>query len=62
LVVFSQLPQQHQIHLFQLSALSKPSSYTEASKHQGWLEAMQKEISALKANKTWELVHLPPGK
>ena len=62
LVAFSQLPPQHQAHLSHLSTVSEPHSYAEASMHQGWLEAMNKEISALEANNTWDLVYLPPGK
>lgn len=30
--------------------------------HPGWQEAMTKEIDALLANETWDVVPLPPGK
>ena len=43
LVAFSQLPPQHQVHLSQLSTILEPNSYAEASRNQGWLEAMNKE-------------------
>lgn len=42
--------------------MHEPSSYKEAARASEWQEAMQKEISVLTTNKTWELVELPPGK
>lgn len=42
--------------------IAEPDTYAEASKHQGWREAMQKELRALEDNKTWVLTELPPGK
>ena len=40
----------------------EPTTYEEAAKHPGWVEAMNKEINALQINNTWELVSLPPKK
>jgi len=40
----------------------EPHSYLKAVSDPGWREAMDKEIEALNANNTWELVSLPPGK
>jgi len=40
----------------------EPHTYLEASQHAGWQAAMDKEIEALIANETWELVPLPAGK
>jgi len=37
-------------------------SYEQAVKHPGWIEAMNKEISALQLDNTWEVVDLPPNK
>ncbi|GJY91534.1 retrovirus-related pol polyprotein from transposon TNT 1-94 [Tanacetum coccineum] len=50
----------HFIH--NLNKSVKPHTYTQASKDQKWVEAMQKELQALKANKTWELILLPHDK
>lgn len=38
------------------------SSFEEAVMIPEWQEAMQKEITALIANETWELVQLPSSK
>ncbi|GKB56175.1 putative RNA-directed DNA polymerase, partial [Tanacetum coccineum] len=40
----------------------EPHTYFQASKDPKWIEAMAKEIKALKDNKTWILTQLPPGK
>jgi len=45
-----------------LSSVSIPKSLAEALSHPGWRAAMAEEMSALHANGTWELVHLPRGK
>nr|XP_016500415.1 PREDICTED: uncharacterized protein LOC107818870 [Nicotiana tabacum] len=45
-----------------LSNIQEPSSYTQATLHPGWQEAMTKEIAALEFNKTWEILELPPGR
>lgn len=45
-----------------LSNLFEPKTFKEASSHPIWIEAMQKEIATLTANKTWDLVSLPKGK
>ena len=42
--------------------ISKPHTYTEASQHPGWQQAMNKEIQAFLDNDTWEVVPLPTGK
>ena len=44
------------------SSFSEPKSFTEASSHPQWVDAMKAEISALEANHTWSIVDLPPGK
>lgn len=45
-----------------LCTISEANSYLEASHKPEWQEAMRKELDALKFNKTWELVPLPPIK
>jgi len=42
--------------------VTEPSSYAEAIQSPGWKDAMDKEITALLANETWEVVSLPHGK
>ncbi|GJU56632.1 retrovirus-related pol polyprotein from transposon RE1 [Tanacetum coccineum] len=38
---------------------TEPTSYQDACKSLEWVEAMEKELSALELNKTWELTELP---
>jgi len=40
----------------------EPTTYEQATKHPGWIEAMNKEINALQINNTWDVVSLPPKK
>lgn len=61
LVSFSDLPTSLKALLIQTSHITEPVSYFEASQHQGWFEAMQKELDALILNQTWEMVSLPKG-
>jgi len=56
------LPPEHMICLSTIEEFQEPSSYEYAAKHPGWVEAMEKEISALQTNNTWEEVDLPPNK
>ncbi|GJU27518.1 retrovirus-related pol polyprotein from transposon TNT 1-94 [Tanacetum coccineum] len=41
---------------------TEPTSFTQASKHPKWIEAMNNEISALESNHTWILTTLPSNK
>ncbi|CAM8937311.1 unnamed protein product [Rhodiola kirilowii] len=52
----------HQHFVMQLSGIKEPTSFTQAAKDSQWLEAMQKEISALEVNDTWVITDLPQGK
>ena len=42
--------------------LNEPLTFTKASTHSGWIEAMQQEIKAIMKNHTWELVDRPDQK
>ena len=48
--------------LVAIDQFPEPSTYEQAVKHPGWIEAMNKEITALKINNTWEEVPLPTNK
>ncbi len=39
----------------------EPETYEQACRDPKWIEAMQVEITALEANKTWSMVPLPLG-
>ncbi|XP_070029595.1 uncharacterized protein [Nicotiana sylvestris] len=52
----------NQSMLNSISYIIEPTSYSQASLHPGWQEAMTKEFEALELNKTWDVVPLPTGK
>lgn len=52
----------HQYFIACASSVSERSFYHQAVKDPLWIEAMNKELLALESNKTWSLIHLPPGK
>ena len=56
------LPPSHFTFLSQQSVIAEPTSYSEAAANPIWVAAMEKELTALEHNKTWDLVPLPPGK
>ncbi|KAG9453117.1 hypothetical protein H6P81_006021 [Aristolochia fimbriata] len=39
-----------------------PQTYEEATKNNGWVEVMDKEIASIEKNDTWTLTNLPLGK
>ncbi|XP_011101508.1 uncharacterized protein LOC105179561 [Sesamum indicum] len=43
-------------------SLIEPKTYLQACKDANWVDAMNQELVALAANKTWTLTPLPPGK
>ncbi|KAG9446373.1 hypothetical protein H6P81_012501 [Aristolochia fimbriata] len=47
---------------FCLFADCDPQTYEEATKDDGWVEAMDKEIASIEKNDTWTLTTLPLGK
>lgn len=52
----------HHDFLAHTNSLIEPHNYEEACKDPRWIEAMAKELNALQANHTWDMVLLPPGK
>jgi len=46
------LPNEHYALVSTISQYIEPNSYEEASKHKGWVEAMNKEVDALMASNT----------
>lgn len=44
-----------------LSSIASPSCYNQAMEHGCWQQAMQKELDALAANQTWDVVQCPPS-
>ncbi|KAG9444753.1 hypothetical protein H6P81_016093 [Aristolochia fimbriata] len=52
-------PSQTNISNFCLFADCDPQTYEEATKDDGWLEAMDKEIASIEKNDTWTLTTLP---
>lgn len=42
-------------------ALVEPSSYEDAARYKGWVQAMEEEMHMIQKNKTWELVKRPHG-
>ncbi|GJS22554.1 uncharacterized mitochondrial protein-like protein [Tanacetum coccineum] len=60
---YSNITKPATLHLINsLNQETEPTSYTQASKHPKWVEAMHKKIDALEANNTWEITTLPPFK
>lgn len=45
-----------------IDKIPEPTTYKQAVKHPHWCKAMETELAALEANKTWLIVPLPPGK
>ncbi|XP_021761303.1 uncharacterized protein LOC110726145 [Chenopodium quinoa] len=46
----------------QHTEIVEPTTYKKDAKSPKWVEAMEKELKALKDNNTWEIVTLPHGK
>lgn len=42
--------------------MEEPKTFSQASKHPAWLEAMNSELLALEQNDTWDITQLPDGK
>jgi len=52
----------YQSYLVSIYGLQEPTTYSEATKDQKWVEAMKSEIQALEDNKSWSVTDLPAGK
>lgn len=60
-ISYANLSSSHKSYALSIDIIPEPSSYQEASKHPCWIDAMNKELTALEANKTWVLVDKPEG-
>ncbi|MCI08900.1 retrovirus-related pol polyprotein from transposon TNT 1-94, partial [Trifolium medium] len=45
-----------------ISSITEPRSFSQASKHDCWLTAMNHELQALESTNTWSIIDLPHGK
>lgn len=61
-VNYTHSPEHYQDYLSSFSTLTEPKTFYEASTDERWIQAMQEEIQAFEANKTWEIVEFPLGK
>uniref|UniRef100_A0A2N9G6D1 Integrase catalytic domain-containing protein n=1 Tax=Fagus sylvatica TaxID=28930 RepID=A0A2N9G6D1_FAGSY len=59
---YDHLSPSHRTFALSVTAISEPTSFTQANQHSHWRQAMTDELKALEANNTWSLTHLPPGK
>ena len=62
LINFNELSNAHKCFIAHNSPHIEPHTYLEALQSAQWVSAMDKELSALQENNTWELVDLPKGK
>lgn len=57
---FSALSSSNRQLVNSVSHIQEPNSFSQVVTHPGWQEAMAKELDALLANETWEVVSLLP--
>jgi len=55
-------PTNIEIFTLAISSHAEPHTYEEAIRNSSWVEAMNKEVRALQANKTWYITELPSNK
>jgi hypothetical protein len=60
IVNYSALSPKHLAYAHSLNTEIEPATFHSANQDPRWITAMQTEIEALNANKTWEFVDLPP--
>lgn len=60
-ISYDSLSPQHKSYAFSISSMIEPTSYKEAAKESCWIDAMNTELKALDANKTWTIVYQPSG-
>ncbi|GKB26563.1 retrovirus-related pol polyprotein from transposon TNT 1-94 [Tanacetum coccineum] len=58
---FKGIPQTHIAFLENVFATFDPTSFTQACKDEGWIQAMNAELTTLEKNITWSLATLPSG-
>ena len=61
-VAYDKFSSSHRAYLATITSGDEPRHFSHAVQDPRWCEAMEKEISALEANNTWDLRPLPPGK
>lgn len=54
--VFKPNPWYANLHAMSYDIPKEPKTIKSALQHTGWLKAMHEELSALRLNKTWDLV------
>ena len=62
MVSFDQLSPKYKVFSLAISFQLEPTTYKAAVTHECWRKAIEAELNALSANKTWVLTDLPPGK
>ncbi|CAL8173718.1 unnamed protein product [Prunus armeniaca] len=60
-VSYHRLSPQHLSYIYSVRRGVEPSSFAEAASDPNWGHAMNEELDALHANRTWTLTTLPPG-
>ncbi|MFS7989993.1 putative RNA-directed DNA polymerase [Helianthus anomalus] len=61
-VAYAHLSTESHAFTTSLDSYPIPKNVMTALAHPGWRQAMEDEIGALRANQTWDLEQLPPGK
>ncbi|XP_021746663.1 uncharacterized protein LOC110712507 [Chenopodium quinoa] len=52
----------HRVFIAAVDTMVEPRNFNEVMQHEGWKEAMRKEITAPENNETWVMEKIPPGK
>lgn len=62
MISYDKCSKDHKSFALQIFSIKEPSSYTQASKDEKWMEAMKREINALEESQTWNITELPDNK